>query len=111
MDITQTPHLNQHLQEVMRPLAEKLRSVLYGGQAALATHIELMGALGAAAQANPDAVLIDGRAHEGVRPVTVGEALTACQFLVDMLQWSQAPEQLERGTTALKFCVRPMRTE
>jgi len=109
MDTRDTPHLNQHIQEVIRPLAEKLRSVLYGGQAALATHLELMATL--AAQPDQNATLIDGRASEGVRPVTVAEALTACQFLVDMLQWSQAPEQLDRGTTALKFCVRPMRTE
>lgn len=111
MRITDTPHLNRHFGEVIRPMAEKLRSVLYEGQASLATHIELMGALGAAAQVNPNAILDDGRSSEGVRPITVGEALTACQFLVDMLQWSQAPEQIDRGTTTLKLCVRSMRVE
>lgn len=109
MNLTETPHLNLHLQEVVRPMTEKLRSVLYGGQAALATHIELLTVL--TMYPDQDAVLIDGRAHEGVRQLTVGEAKTACQFLVDMLQWSQAPENLDRGTTALKFCVRPMRAE
>lgn len=109
MQLDQHPHLHRHFEEVVRPMAEKLRSVLYEGQASLATHVELLSTL--AAYPDQDAILDDGRGAEGVRPVTVGQARVACQFLVDMFAWSQAPEQLERGTTALKLCVRPMRVE
>lgn len=111
MDLRDTPHLNEYLQKTLRPLAEKLRAILYTGQAALATHVELTTLLAAAAQVDPNAILVDGRAAEGVRPLTVGEAYTACQFLVDMLQWSQNAENEPRGTAALKLCVRHMTAE
>jgi len=109
MDIRTTPHLNRHLQESVRPMCEKLRSVLYEGKASIGLHVEFLTAL--ATFPDQNAVLVDGRAAEGVRTLTVGEAATACQFLVEMLEWSQAPENFDRVTTALKFCVRPMRAE
>jgi hypothetical protein len=107
MDLREYPHLNIHFQEVLRPLAEKLRSVLYEGQANLSTHIELLTVL--SNYSIPDAILIDGREAEGVRPMTVAEVKTACEFLIDMLQWTQTPENEPRGTTALKMTVRPFR--
>ena len=107
MDLRETPHLNVHLQEVLRPMAEKLRAILYEGQANLATHVELLTAL--TMFPDQDALVIDGRAAEGIRPMTVGQLKVACQFLVDMLQWSQTVENEPRGTTALRMTVRPFR--
>ena len=109
LDLTQHPSHNQHLQEALRPMAERLRNILYSGQANLGRHAEFMALL--AAHPNQDDVLIDGRASEGVPPMTVGQMLTACQFLVAMLTWSQTPPNLDNGTTALRLCVRPFRVE
>lgn len=109
LDLTQHPHLNVHLQEALRPMAERLRNVLYSGQANLVRHAEFMALL--AAHPNQNDAVVDGRASEGVPPMTVGELLTACQFLTTLLQWSQTPPNLDNGTTALRLCVRPFRVE
>jgi hypothetical protein len=105
LDLTQHPQHNVHLQESLRPMAERLRNILYAGQANMGRHVEFMTLL--ASHPDQSAPLVDGRAGEGLQPLTVGEALTACQFLVAMLQWSQIPPNLDNGTTALRLCVRP----
>ena len=107
LDLTQHPAHNVHLQEALRPMAERLRNILYSGQANIGRHAEFMALL--AAHPNQDDLIFDGRTD--LPPMTVGQMLTACQFLVAMLQWSQTPPNLDNGTTALRLCVRPFRVE
>lgn len=109
LDLTQHPHHNLHLQESLRPMAERLRNILYSGQANIDRHAAFMALL--AAHPNQNDLLDDGRTSEGVQPMTVGDMLTACQFLVDILTWSQTQPNFNNGTTALRLCVRPFRVE
>lgn len=101
--LTDYPYQNKHLQEVLRPLAESLRSVLYTGQANLDRHIEFITLL---SQQNPDDIVDDGRANEGIKSVTVADMLIASNFLLNMLQWTQTTENLPMGQKAIDLCVR-----
>lgn len=103
------PHLNLFLQGVARPAAESLRATLYTGQGNLDTLIELMTLLGGeVAAGRGDEPVIDGRAAEGVRVRTAAQMLTGLQFMADLLAWSQASENVDRRTEALRLCVRPL---
>jgi hypothetical protein len=109
LDLTQHPDANLFVQEGLRPLAERFRNILYASQANIGRLQSLMAIL--AAHPNQSDLVDDGRTAEGVQPMTVAQLLTTCNFIVELLTWSQTPPNLDNGTTALRLCVRPFRVE
>lgn len=101
------PQVIKAMNELGRPLAEKLTSFAVEVQAASVQ----LGLLVPLLPADPSEVIDDGRASQGVTQITSGEAQAALALMQRFIEMLNDPDNASAIEAVWKMRVRPLRVE
>lgn len=105
-----SPDVNKFLNENARPFAERLRAINFELSAIIYAFQTGVGpAIAAAVAVDPNEVIDDGRAAEGVNQLTVGQVDDLMTFVTSLKTLADAAESVTGMAAANRACVRPLR--
>jgi hypothetical protein len=104
------PDVTKFLNESLRPFAEKLRAMNFELSALRYAYATGVGPIiDAAVAVDPDEMIDDGRAAEGVNQLSVGQVAALMGMITELKALVDADASLAGMAAGNRACVRPLR--